>query len=106
MENKTDQAFEREVLQRLSRIEEAFKWMSENCAPRGIRLEAVERTALTALDSVKSAHHRIDDHKQEVAAEFEEMGKNIKRQIDSVYRTALIVGSVSGFFIGIIIKFL
>lgn len=79
--------FEREVLQRLSRIESR----QDACTERHECLRDTERTAREALQSAKSAHHRIDNMSDDRKELKEDLTAVITQEVGSVYRSAKVL---------------
>lgn len=93
---------EREILDRLTRIEARQDLMLSQCAPCRMKVDNHD-IAIAKLDgSAKSAHHRMDAIQSANAELKKELSEAIKEQIAGIYRTAALVGGVAGFFVGII----
>jgi hypothetical protein len=93
---------DREILERLTRIEARQDLMLSQCAPCRSKVNDHD-IAIAKLDSsAKSAHHRMDSMQGASAELKKELSEAIKEQIAGIYRTAAVVGGVSGFFVGII----
>lgn len=97
-----EEVFEREVLQRLTRIETNQANTSEQCAPCRAKVDQLEIMFARVEASAKSAHHRIDTMQTNNTELKKELVTAIKEQISSIYRTAGVIGALSSFFVGII----
>lgn len=97
-----EEVFEREVLQRLTRIETKQENINNQCAPCRSKIDNLEITVARVEAATKSAHHRLDAMQTNSAELKDELITAIKDQISGIYRTAAVIGAVSSFFVGII----
>lgn len=97
-----EEIFEREVLQRLTRIETNQENINDQCVPCRSKVDNLEIVVARVEAAAKSAHHRLDTMQSNNVAVKEELITAIKEQISSIYRTAGVIGAVSGFFVGVI----
>lgn len=97
-----EELFEREVLQRLTRIETNQENINDQCVPCRSKVDNLEIAVARVEAAAKSAHHRLDTMQSNNVAVKEELITAIKEQISSIYRTAGVIGAVSGFFVGVI----
>lgn len=93
-----------EILTRLGRIEGMQEIVFKQCEPRREKLDAVETIATQAMESTKAAHHRIDGMQTDRAELKKDLKEAIKEEVAGVYRTAIIVGGVVSFFVGVIMR--
>ena len=101
-----DEKVEREILDRLTRIEARQDLQLSQCQPCRTKVDSHE-IALAKLDaSAKSAHYRLDMLMTANGELKKELSEAIKEQIAGIYRTAGIIGGVAGFFVGIIMALL
>lgn len=56
----SDHDFQSEVIDRLARIEEHISSIDQQCSIRYTELSEAKTTALNAMQSTRSAHHRIN----------------------------------------------
>lgn len=89
---------DREILDRLMRIEtrvdiQISQW--EKIESHAIAIAKLEASA-------KQAHNRLDMMQATNADIKKELSEVIKEQVAGIYRTASLMGAVSGFFVGII----
>ena len=97
-EKEERERLDREILERLARVEakqdlQLSQWTKvENHAIAIAKLES----------STKSMHHRLDAMQEASKDLKEDLTKAITEQIAGIYRTAALLGAVSGFFVGII----
>jgi tetrahydromethanopterin S-methyltransferase subunit B len=98
-----EQDFEREVLQRLTRIETHQESIAKDCVPCQTKIDALEIATAENKSSLKSAHHRIDTMQVDRSELKTDLKDTIKEQIAGIYRTAIIAGGLTSFFVGIII---
>ncbi|WP_196602342.1 hemolysin XhlA family protein [Pectinatus frisingensis] len=61
MENEKE--FEKETVSRLSAIETKLDMLVDSCTPCRAKMENINDMSHEALQSAKSAHHRLDDFK-------------------------------------------
>lgn len=92
--------FQQDVIDRLARIETQQKNITDECIPCRKKVDCLEVTMAKVEASAKAAHHRLDSF----AELKKELTEAIKEQITGVYRTAIVVGSMTSFFVGIIIS--
>jgi tetrahydromethanopterin S-methyltransferase subunit G len=97
-----EEIFEREVLQRLTRIETKQENINNQCAPCRSKIDHLEIAVARVEAATKSAHHRLDAMQTNSAEVKEELITAIKDQISGIYRTAGMLGAISGFFVGVI----
>jgi peptidoglycan hydrolase CwlO-like protein len=97
-----EEVFEREVLQRLTRIETKQENINNQCAPCRSKIDNLEITVARVEAAAKSAHHRLDAMQTNSAELKEELITAIKDQISGIYRTAVMLGALSSFFVGVI----
>jgi tetrahydromethanopterin S-methyltransferase subunit F len=97
-----EEVFEREVLQRLTRIETNQQNISDQCTPCRSKVDSLEIAVSRVESSAKSAHHRIDTMQVSNVAVKEELITAIKEQISGIYRTAGMLGALAGFFVAVI----
>lgn len=101
----------REILSRLGRIEGMQEIVFKQCEPRREKLDDVETIATQAMESTKAAHHRIDgmqmdraELKKDLTELKKDLKESIKEEVAGVYRTAIIIGGVVSFFVGIMMR--
>lgn len=93
--------FEKEVLQKLARIEANQEKDAEHCASYQEKVDRLEKNIASIEASAKSAHHRIDemnDARNELKKDLTDV---IVRQISGIYRTAAIMGGIISFLVGL-----
>ena len=61
-----EKEFEKQTSGRLSAIEAKLDMLITNCVPCKARIDDAIDAAHEALQSAKSAHHRLDEHKKEL----------------------------------------
>jgi hypothetical protein len=83
---------EREILDRLVRVEAKQDLQLNQCAPCRTKVDEHGLILARLEASAKSAHHRLDTAKEDN-----------KEQVAGIYRTAALIGGVAGFLIGIIV---
>ena len=104
MGEQSEYSFERDILQRLTRIEAHQESIMKDCVPCQAKIDALEITVAENKASTKAAHHRLDAiliDRSELKTDLKEA---IKEQISGIYRTSMIVGGVTSFFVGIIVS--
>lgn len=94
--------FENEVLQRLVRIETNQANITNECSPCRKKIDNLEIAVARIEVSAKSAHHRIDAMQTTSNQLKKDLSEAIKEQIDGIYRMAMFLGALSGFFIGVL----
>ncbi|WP_312560827.1 hypothetical protein [Anaerospora sp.] len=93
---------EREILDRLTRIEARQDLQLSQCQPCRTKVDNHE-VAVAKLDAAaKSAHYRLDMMQAASVDLRKDLSEAIKEQINGIYRTAALIGGVAGFFVGII----
>jgi hypothetical protein len=92
------QEFEKEVLQRLTRIEAHQENTSKQCDPCQTKINALEIAVAENKGSIKSAHHRLDTMQVDRSELKNDLKEAIREQIAGIYRTAIIVGGITSFF--------
>ncbi len=97
-----EQDFEREVLQRLARIETNQDNTTAECGPCRKKVDDLEIAVARVEASAKSAHHRLDTMQIDRTELKKDLTEAIKEQIAGIYRTAVILAGVAAFFIGLI----
>lgn len=97
-----DEKVEREILDRLTRIEARQDLQLSQCQPCRSKVDAHEIAIAKLEASSKSAHHRLDSMQLASKDLKEDLTEAIREQIAGIYRTAALLGAVSGFFVGII----
>lgn len=98
----SEQNFEREVLQRLTRIETNQANTTAECVPCRRKVDDLEIAVAEVKASAKSAHHRLDTMQTGRSELKKDLTDAIKEQIAGIYRTAMILGAVISFFVGLI----
>lgn len=98
----SQQEFEREVLQRLASIEANQRHIVDECAPCRQKVDMLSIEVARIDASAKSAHHRLDTMQSSTNELKKELTEAIKEQIAGIYRTAMMLGGLAGFFVGII----
>jgi hypothetical protein len=94
---------EREILDRLTRIEARQDLQLSQCQPCRTKVDNHE-VAIAKLDaSAKSAHYRMDTMQAANVDLKKDLTEAVKEQINGIYRTAALIGGVAGFFVGIIV---
>ena len=91
MENAKE--FEKETVSRLSAIETKLDMLVDSCIPCRARINAANDMAHEALQSAKSAHHRLDEHKKEFKKELDAYKESTRWTIGiSITIASIIVG--------------
>lgn len=103
MGDQGEYSFERDILQRLTRIESHQEVILRECAPCQSKIDALEISVAENKSSLKSAHHRLDTMQVDRSELKNDLKDTIKEQIAGIYRTAIIAGGITSFFVGIII---
>ena len=93
--------FEKEVLQRLTRIEAKQEGISGQCEPCQKKISDLEIGLAEIKASAKSAHHRVDSMKNDRIELKNDLTEAIKSQIGGIYRTASMVSGTISFIAGI-----
>ena len=93
-EVKQLQIFMCDIRQQMGEVLGIQKMLLRQCEPRQTRLEKVEKTSIQAMDSAKSAHHRVD-----------EANKNIGNVKKDIYYMAATIAGVMAFFVNIISQY-
>ena len=83
-----------DIRQQIGEVLGIQKMLLRQCEPRQTRLENVERISIQAMDSAKSAHHRVDEAKKNI--------DNVKKDI---YYMAATIAGVMAFFVNIISQY-
>lgn len=94
---------EREILDRLVRVEAKQDLQLNQCAPCRAKVEEHGLILARLEASAKSAHHRLDTAKEDNKDLKKEVADAIKEQVEGIYRTAAFIGGVAGLLIGIIV---
>ncbi|WP_196603421.1 hypothetical protein [Pectinatus haikarae] len=91
MENEKE--FEKETVSRLSAIETKLDMLVDSCAPCRAKMENINDMSHEALQSAKSAHHRLDEHKKEFKKELDAYKESTRWTIGiSITIASIIVG--------------
>jgi hypothetical protein len=101
---QSEYSFERDILQRLTRIEAHQESIMKDCVPCQAKIDALEITVAENKASTKAAHHRLDAMLIDKAELKSDLKEAIKEQISGIYRTAIIVGGLTSFFVGVIVS--
>lgn len=92
----------REILDRLTRVEAKQDLQLTQCAPCRAKVDNHDVVLARLEASAKSAHHRIDTILADNKVFKQEVTEAIKEQVAGIYRTAVLLGGVASFLIGII----
>ena len=98
----SNEDFEKQTVSRLSSIETQLKMLVASCSPCRAKIDKTNDIANEALQSAKSAHHRIDTMELARKELKQDLEKVIDDKIDGIYHTAGIVGGIIGGIISII----